>query len=76
MRQSVALEMNDARDLMLMPPTIKNLRWLAGFDAADDAVVAGEAVTDPPVILPKVRLDADGNLVGVVMPGEPEYDAL
>ena len=37
---------------------------------------AGEAITDPPTTLPKVRTDADGKIVGVAMPGDDDYDTL
>lgn len=75
-RPRAALEMLDAGELMMMPPTVKNLRWLRGFPTADDAIAAGEAIIDPGVTLPKIRTDGHGNIVGVVMPGEPDYDAL
>jgi 8-oxo-dGTP pyrophosphatase MutT (NUDIX family) len=75
-RPQRALEMHDAGELMMMPPTIKNLTWLAGFATADDAVEAGRQITEPPTTLPKIRLDADGNMVGIAMPGDPDYDTL
>ena len=48
-RPAAALAMLEAGDLMMMPPTIKNLRWLSGFATADDAVAAGAEITDPRV---------------------------
>ena len=75
-RPQSALDMHAHGDLMMMPPTVKNLRWLAGFDVADDAVRAGAAITDPPVVLPKVRLGSDGSIVGVAMPDDPDYASL
>lgn len=75
-RPAEALRMHAAGDLMMMPPTIKNLRWLDGFDTAAAAVDAGEAIVDPPRILPKVRTDDEGNIVGVAMPGDADYDDL
>jgi 8-oxo-dGTP pyrophosphatase MutT (NUDIX family) len=75
-RPGKALDMLEGGELMMMPPTIKNLRWLQGFATADDAVAAGAAITAPPTTLPKVRTDADGNIVGVSMPGDDDYDAL
>jgi len=71
-----ALDMLEAGELMMMPPTVKNLRWLDGFSSADDVVAAGAAIVDPPTTLPKVRTDADGNIVGVSLPGDDDYDGL
>lgn len=75
-RPAEALRMHAAGELMMMPPTIKNLRWLDGFDTAGAAVDAGEAITDPPKILPKVRTDDSGKIIGVAMPGDADYDEL
>ena len=75
-RPQAALDLHAAGELMMMPPTVKNLGWLGGFATADDVVAAGRAIVDPPTTLPKVRTDADGNIVGVAMPGDPDYDAL
>ncbi len=75
-RPQRALELFDAGESMMMPPTVKNLRWLDLFATADDVVAAGRAITDPPTTLPKVRTDADGNIVGVAMPDDADYDAL
>lgn len=75
-RPRAALERLEAGELMMMPPTAKNLMWLTGFDTADDVVAAGRAITEPATTLPKVRTDASGTIVGVSMPGDPDYDAL
>jgi hypothetical protein len=39
-------------------------------------LAAGAAVERPRCILPKLRRDADGKLVGVAMPDDPDYDSL
>lgn len=75
-RPQRALDMFQGGELMMMPPTVKSLRWLGAFGCADDAVAAGEAITDPPTTLPKVRTDVDGNIIGVSMPGDEDYDSL
>ncbi|MGA9275855.1 NUDIX hydrolase [Ilumatobacter sp.] len=75
-RPSEALRMHEAGRLMMMPPTIKNLRWLDDFTTADAVVAAGRAIAHPPTTLPKVRTDEEGNIVGISMPGDPDYDAL
>ena len=75
-RPADALEMMTAGELMIMPPTMKNLRWLATFDSASSAVAAGTEITDPVAILPKLKLDADGTFIGVSMPGDSDYNSL
>ncbi|MEM9748103.1 MAG: NUDIX hydrolase [Actinomycetota bacterium] len=75
-RPETALEMVDAGDLMMMPPTVANLRWLTEFASADDAVAAGAAKDDVPTTLPKIRFADDGSIAGVVMPSDPDYDTL
>jgi len=75
-RPRAALEMHEAGHLMMMPPTIKNLRWLDGFATADDVVAAGRAITDPGTTLPKVRTDEEGAIVGISLPGDADYDSL
>ncbi len=71
-----ALRMEADGELMMMPPTMKCLHWLSGFANAAEAVDAGEQITDPVPILPKVRLDENGKFVGVAMPTDPDYDDL
>ncbi|MEP1124182.1 MAG: NUDIX hydrolase [Ilumatobacter sp.] len=73
-RPSEALRMQADGELVMMPPTIKNLRWLDGFDTASAAVDAGEAIVDPIKILPKTRFDDTGRMIGVVMPWDADYD--
>jgi len=73
-RPADALRMQAAGELMMMPPTIKNLRWLDGFAAASDAVDAGAEITDVVEILPKLLFDEGGKISGVSRPGDPGYD--
>ena len=72
-RPAEALRMEAAGELTMMPPTIANLRFLSPHATADDAVAAGAAVGEPTCILPKVRVDPDGRVVGLAMPGDPGY---
>jgi hypothetical protein len=60
----------------MMPPTIANLRFLEPHPSARVALAAGAAVAEPPCILPKVRIDPDGAIVGLAMPGDPDYSDL
>ena len=65
----------EAGELMMMPPTVKNLQFLGSFETVDAVMDAALALPPPVCILPKIRL-LDGKLVGVVMPGEPGYDEM
>ena len=71
-----ALQMHADGELLMLPPTIHNLRFLAGFDSADAAIRAGAERTDIACILPKLRTGDDGRFVGIAMPGDPDYDEL
>lgn len=62
-------------ELLLMPPTVANLGFLAAHGDVESAMVAARAVGVPPCILPKVR-SADGRVVGVSLPGDDDYDSL
>lgn len=72
-RPAEALRQQGDGALMMMPPTMKNLAWLSDFSSAADAIDAGAAITDPPVILPRPMTDDDGNMIGVVLPDDSEY---
>ncbi len=72
-RPADALTMERAGELTMMPPTIANLRFLEPHRSAEAALAAGAAVGEPPCILPKVRFDPDGAVVGLAMPGDPDY---
>lgn len=74
-RPEVALEMHQAGELMMMPPTIHNLVRLTDSATAGDAVAAGKARTDIPCILPKLK-SIDGGKITIAMPGDPDYDSL
>lgn len=70
-----ALRRAEAGELMMMPPTVKNLQFLASFDTVDAVMDAAKALPSPVCILPKIRF-VDGKIVGVVMPGESGYDEM
>lgn len=63
-------------DLMLMPPTAANIEFLLPHATAEDVLDAAARVGTPITILPKLRVDGDGRVTGVVMPGEPGYDSM
>ncbi|MGB8862357.1 MAG: NUDIX domain-containing protein [Ilumatobacteraceae bacterium] len=75
-RPADALAKWAAAELQLMPPTVTNLRFLGEHETVAAAMNAAWAVGTPSCILPKIRLDAEGRLVGVAMPDDPDYDTL
>jgi 8-oxo-dGTP pyrophosphatase MutT (NUDIX family) len=75
-RPEDALRMERDGELMMMPPTIKNLRWLSEFASADAVVDAGRAIEDPVTMLPKLRIDDNGKIIGVALPTDSDYASL
>lgn len=71
-----AIERAHERDLMLMPPTKANIEFLLPHKTADEVMEAAARVGVPQTILPKLKIDSDGRVVGIAMPGDPGYDAL
>ena len=75
-RPAEALRMQAAGELMMMPPTMANLRFLEPHPDAASALAAAALVEDPPCVLPRIRRDAAGRATGIAMPGEADYDDL
>jgi 8-oxo-dGTP pyrophosphatase MutT (NUDIX family) len=71
-----ALTMARRGELAMIPPTIANLEFLAPYRDSAQAVDAAKQIGVPTPILPKLRYDAEGRVVGIVFPGEPQYDEL
>jgi len=71
-----ALTMARRGELAMIPPTIANLEFLAPYRDSAQAVDAARQIGVPTPILPKLRYDAEGRVVGIVFPGEPQYDEL
>jgi 8-oxo-dGTP pyrophosphatase MutT (NUDIX family) len=71
-----AIERAHEKDLMLMPPTKANIEFLLPFKTADEVLAAAAQVGMPQTILPKLKIDSDGRVVGIAMPGDPEYAVL
>jgi 8-oxo-dGTP pyrophosphatase MutT (NUDIX family) len=62
-------------ELLMMPPTIANLRFVSECADADAALAIADAVGTPPMILPKLRRTTDGSRQ-VALPGDADYDDL
>lgn len=87
-RPGDALHRQIAGQMVMLPPTITTLTFLADFATADAALVAGRAIGTPPTILPKLRVDSarafgglagvnsSGSFAGVSLPGDDDYDLL
>lgn len=75
-RPTVALERFRAGELAMLPPTASNLAFLAPFETADAALAAAATIPPPPAILPRLRVDAEGRVIGIALPGEADYDSL
>ena len=63
-------------ELAMIPPTTANLQFLAAYHTTQDAVAAAQSIGVPTPILPKLRYDVDGRVVGIVFPDDPAYAAL
>jgi 8-oxo-dGTP pyrophosphatase MutT (NUDIX family) len=70
----VALGQHAEHELMMLPPTIAMLEFLATHDTVDDAMRAARAIGQPPTILPVAIMD-NGRLSALLMPGDPGYEA-
>ncbi len=68
-----ALGRQERGELTMMPPTIKNLEFLATHTNAESAMAAARLLARPTAILPKLRLDADGKARGVSLPEDDDY---
>jgi hypothetical protein len=53
-------------ELAMIPPTVANLQFLAPHHSTSAAVAAAQTIGVPTPILPKLRYDSDGRVVGVV----------
>jgi 8-oxo-dGTP pyrophosphatase MutT (NUDIX family) len=71
-----ALERQRAGELVMLPPTIWSLTFLAEHDGVDEALAAAAALGTPPKILPKLKPTPPGAPLEVLIPGDPGYDEL
>jgi len=75
-RPADALDQFEAGELQLMPPTVTNLRFLGEHSSVANAMDAAWRVGTPQCVLPKIRMSPEGRMVGIAMPGEPDYGDL
>jgi hypothetical protein len=61
---------------MLMPPTRANIEFLLPHTTTDEVMAAAAKVGTPQTILPKIKIDSDGRVIGIAMPGDSDYDVL
>ena len=73
-RPADALQMWQAGELQMFPPTVASLRFLEPHGDADAALAAAAAVGVPRPVLPKVLVDGEGKVTGIVRPGESGYE--
>ena len=75
-RPADALRMWEAGELQMFPPTVVSLQFLEPHRTADAAMSAAAAVGVPRPVLPKLRVDDDGKVAGILRPGDAGYDEL
>jgi hypothetical protein len=71
-----ALARHDRRELTMMPPTIRNLEFVAEHRSSAEVMRAARLLARPTAILPRLRPGGTGRLRGISMPGDDDYDSL
>ena len=69
-----ALERHARGDLAMISPTTSNLQFLAPHGTTTDALNAAKKIGTPTAILPKLKTDAEGKVIGITMPGDADYN--
>jgi 8-oxo-dGTP pyrophosphatase MutT (NUDIX family) len=72
-RPSDALRQAASGELMMMPPTIVSLEYLAAHPDAASALAAARQLDRPQPILPKLRRNAAGRVSGISLPSDDDY---
>jgi 8-oxo-dGTP pyrophosphatase MutT (NUDIX family) len=72
-RPADALQREARGELTMMPPTIKSLEYLAAHADSAAAMRAARQLDRPVAILPRLRKNAAGRIVGVSLPGDDDY---
>ena len=73
---SDALGRQERGELTMMPPTIKNLEFVADHHNSASAMEAARLLGRPSPIMPRLRRDTDGKIHGVSLPGDADFDDL
>lgn len=68
-----ALQRHREGKLAMIPPTISNLEFLLPHDDVNSALQAAQRVGIPPSITPRLRIGEHGKVIGVILPGDPDY---
>jgi 8-oxo-dGTP pyrophosphatase MutT (NUDIX family) len=63
-------------EMLMMPPTVASLRFVAAHSTADEALAASAAIGMPTAIVPKLRVNADGQVTALLLPGDEGYEAM
>ncbi|MEI7506373.1 MAG: NUDIX hydrolase [Actinomycetes bacterium] len=71
-----ALNRAQSGELLMLPPTIANLEFLATYSSVDEIIEAARKIGTPPKLLPKVKWRDDGRIEALLMPGDAGYDDL
>ena len=71
-----ALAAGERGELVLMPPTAANLSFIADCATVTEALVRADSAGSPPRIEPRIRRDQNGRMVGISLPGDPDFDQL
>ena len=71
-----ALNRAQAGELLMLPPTIANLEFLATYSSVDEIIEAARKIGTPPKLLPKVKWRDDGRIEALLMPGDVGYNDL
>ena len=72
-RPSDALRRQADGELVMMPPTIKNLEFVGAHADAESAMQSARQLGRPTAILPRMRRDAGGRIQGVSLPTDDDY---
>jgi 8-oxo-dGTP pyrophosphatase MutT (NUDIX family) len=68
-----ALRRHELGELLMMPPTIKNLEFVAAHSNSAAAMAEARRRDRPTAIMPRLRKDANGKIRGVSLPGDADY---
>jgi 8-oxo-dGTP pyrophosphatase MutT (NUDIX family) len=71
-----ALRRQERGELTMMPPTIKNLEFVAAHRTPAAAMESARRLGRPAPIMPRIRRDANGRVLGVSLPDDDDFDDL